>query len=218
MRSRFRISVEIFAVTMLEGLAIWFLNNYLGKYLENLDTAQLSISLLSGQVELENVPLKKDALIKILNSSMEVKKGMVGHIKLTIPVSSLGTEPWILALQGVSIVVGPKPSMQTRQERRILSLEYLENDEQEEEKEGEGSEEDVNVFPAPSWLGYGRISIRTIVENLQLEVKDINIRYEDSMTSVGVAVESLTGLDISIDFQVTKFLAQQFFPFPLFYS
>ena len=114
--------------------------------------------------------------------------------------------------------MGPKASMQTRQERRILSLEYLENDDQEEEEEGEGSEEDVNVFPAPSWLGYGRISIRTIVENLQLEVKDINIRYEDSMTSVGVAVESLTGLDISIDFQVTKFLAQQFFPFPLFYS
>ena len=43
---------------MLEGLATWFLNNYLGKYLENLDTDQLSISLLSGQVELENVPLR----------------------------------------------------------------------------------------------------------------------------------------------------------------
>ena len=43
---------------MLEGLATWFLNNYLGKYLENLDNDQLSISLLSGQVELENVPLR----------------------------------------------------------------------------------------------------------------------------------------------------------------
>ncbi len=34
---------------MLEGLATWFLNNYLGKYLENLNTDQLSIALLQGE-------------------------------------------------------------------------------------------------------------------------------------------------------------------------
>ena len=49
---------------MLEGLATWIHNNNLVKYLENLDMDQLSISLLQGQgeVELENVPLRKDAL------------------------------------------------------------------------------------------------------------------------------------------------------------
>ena len=47
---------------MLEGLATWIHNNNLGKYLENLDTDQLSISLLQGEMELENVPLRKDAL------------------------------------------------------------------------------------------------------------------------------------------------------------
>ena len=65
---------------MLEGLATWFLNNYLGKYLENLDTDQLSISLLAGQVELENVPLRKDAL-RFIEPSIEVRSGVVGHIK-----------------------------------------------------------------------------------------------------------------------------------------
>ena len=34
---------------MLEGLATWFLNNYLGKYLKNLNTDQLSIALLQGE-------------------------------------------------------------------------------------------------------------------------------------------------------------------------
>lgn len=33
---------------MLEGLVAWVLNNYLGKYVENLNTDQLSIALLSG--------------------------------------------------------------------------------------------------------------------------------------------------------------------------
>lgn len=34
---------------MLEGLAAWVLNNYLGRYVENLNTDQLSIALLSGE-------------------------------------------------------------------------------------------------------------------------------------------------------------------------
>ena len=68
---------------MLEGLTTWFLNNYLGKYLENLDTDQLYISLLQGEVELENVPLRKDAL-RLIEPSIEGQTGVVGHIKLTI--------------------------------------------------------------------------------------------------------------------------------------
>jgi len=201
---------------MLEGLAIWFLNNYLGKYLENLDPEQLSISLLSGQVELENVPLRKDALSFI--NGVELKRGTVGHIRLTIPVASLGTEPWCLSLTGVNIVVGPRRKSSRMQ--RFESVEPVKKETEEEEEELEEEEEEKVIekeCPAPTgWLNYGRLNIRTIVENLQLEVKDINIRYEDSVTTVGVAVESLTGLDISIDFQVTRFLAQQFFPLPSF--
>lgn len=34
---------------MLEGLVAWVLNNYLGKYVENLNTDQLSIALLQGR-------------------------------------------------------------------------------------------------------------------------------------------------------------------------
>ena len=102
-----------------------------------------------------------------------------------------------------------------RFEPNVLPVEKESVEEEEEVEEVEAIIEKES--PAPTgWLNYGCLNIRTIVENLQLEVKDINIRYEDSLTTVGVAVESLTGLDISIDFQVTRFLAQQFFPFPSF--
>ena len=59
---------------MLEGLAAWVLNTYVGEYVENLNTHQLSIGLLQGAVELENLPLKKDALRK-LAMPIEVKTG-----------------------------------------------------------------------------------------------------------------------------------------------
>lgn len=34
---------------MLRELIAWVLNNYLGKYVHNLNTAQLSVALLSGE-------------------------------------------------------------------------------------------------------------------------------------------------------------------------
>lgn len=34
---------------MLEGLVAWVLNTYLGKYVSNLNTDQLSIALLKGE-------------------------------------------------------------------------------------------------------------------------------------------------------------------------
>ena len=77
---------------MLEGLTTWFLNNYLGKYLENLDTDQLYISLLQGEVELENVPLRKDA-IRFIEPSIEGQTEVIGQIKLTISVFRMRSEP-----------------------------------------------------------------------------------------------------------------------------
>ncbi|CAN7986726.1 unnamed protein product [Ixodes hexagonus] len=59
---------------MLEGLAAWVLNTYVGGYVENLNTHQLSIGLLRGQVELENLPLKKDAFRHLL-LPLEIKAG-----------------------------------------------------------------------------------------------------------------------------------------------
>lgn len=92
---------------MLEGLAAWFLNNYLGKYLKNLNTDQLSIALLHGEVELENVPLRRDAT-RFVNSAVDVRAGVVGKIKLKIPVSRIRSEPWSIVMEGVYIVAGPQ--------------------------------------------------------------------------------------------------------------
>lgn len=58
---------------MLEKLVAWILNSYLGDYLE-LNTDQLSIGILSGQVELENIPLKQNAFDKF-DLPLQVKSG-----------------------------------------------------------------------------------------------------------------------------------------------
>ena len=186
---------------MLEGLATWFLNNYLGKYLELLDTAQLSISLLAGQVELENVPLRKDAL-RFIEPAVAVRSGQVGHIKLTVPVSRLRSEPWTLLLENVYIVLGPQrfseydeeAEDQVSLETKLAALDCIEAEwRAAQEQEAGGA-----YYPVTSgWLDYGASFIGTIVENLQLTVKNVHVRYEDDISlpgtvfAAGFTLESL---------------------------
>lgn len=42
---------------MLRDLIAWVLNNYLGKYVENLNTTQLTVALLSGKLNLNLISL-----------------------------------------------------------------------------------------------------------------------------------------------------------------
>jgi len=50
---------------MFEGIVVSLLNRLIGKYVDNLDTKQLSISVWKGDVVLQNLRLKKDALVQL---------------------------------------------------------------------------------------------------------------------------------------------------------
>ena len=167
---------------MLKGLATWFLNNYLGKYLDSVNTDQLSIALLEGQVELNNVPLRRDAF-RSLDGSLDVKIGYVGHIKLKIPVVKLRSEPWSILLKEIYIVVGPgefKDYDEEEVESLALEKKLASLDGIEAQWRAEMVHEDQEYT---SWMSHGTSFIATILENLQVEIQDVHIRYEDSNMS-----------------------------------
>lgn len=62
--------------------------------------------ILSGTVELENLPLKKTAL-QGLELPLEVKSGFIGHLKLSIPFRHPKSEPWIIHIDKLYLVAGP---------------------------------------------------------------------------------------------------------------
>ncbi|PIK58871.1 putative vacuolar protein sorting-associated protein 13D-like [Apostichopus japonicus] len=177
---------------MLEGLAAWVLNTYLGEYVENLNTDQLSIGLLSGAVELENLPLRKDALHNI-DLPVEVKTGFIGKIHLQIPVRALRSDPWVISLEKLYLVAGPASNKKCdvkEEEERLL------------ERKAAVSRQKCNSAQSKdggsSWYAYSTSVVYNILENLQLNVKDIHIRYEDDVTvprqsvACGITIDSLS--------------------------
>lgn len=61
---------------------------------------------LLGEVELENLPLKKDALSHF-GLPIRAISGSIGKIKLQVPVRQFRTAPWCINIEKVYIICAP---------------------------------------------------------------------------------------------------------------
>ncbi|XP_046516082.1 intermembrane lipid transfer protein VPS13D isoform X2 [Equus quagga] len=165
---------------MLEGLVAWVLNTYLGKYVNNLNTDQLSVALLKGAVELENLPLKKDAL-KELELPFEVKAGFIGKVTLQIPFYRPHVDPWVISISSLHLIGAPekiqdfndeKEKLLERERKKAL-LQALEDKwKSEQQQKGESY-----------WYSVTASVVTRIVENIELKIQDVHLRFEDGVTN-----------------------------------
>ncbi|XP_039698117.1 intermembrane lipid transfer protein VPS13D isoform X2 [Pteropus medius] len=165
---------------MLEGLVAWVLNTYLGKYVNNLNTDQLSVALLKGAVELENLPLKKDAL-KELELPFEVKAGLIGKVTLQIPFYRPHVDPWVISISSLHLIGAPekiqdfndeKEKLLERERKKALLQALEEKWKNERQRKGESY-----------WYSVTASVVTRIVENIELKIQDVHLRFEDGITS-----------------------------------
>lgn len=165
---------------MLEGLVAWVLNTYLGKYVSNLNTDQLSVALLKGAVELENLPLKKDAL-KELELPFEVKAGLIGKVTLQIPFYRPHVDPWVISISSLHLIGAPekiqdfndeKEKLLERERKKALLQALEEKWKSERQQKGESY-----------WYSVTASVVTRIVENIELKIQDVHLRFEDGVTN-----------------------------------
>ncbi|KAJ1353259.1 hypothetical protein KIN20_009853 [Parelaphostrongylus tenuis] len=187
---------------MLENIVAWVLNNYIGEYLENLNTDQLSVALLSGQVELENVPLKRSALRK-LDLPIEVKAGLLGKLTLSVPITRLRSEPWVLKVMMFLVVIGPLTPDHRYDVEAVERVEQQKKEQMLNELEERHKAELLSLLDLPdpvsqdTWWGASLIS--TVLNNIQLILDNVHIRYEDNLSlpnglvfNCGVRIQTMT--------------------------
>ncbi|KAK0393450.1 hypothetical protein QR680_000217 [Steinernema hermaphroditum] len=175
---------------MLEGLVAWVLNTYIGEYLEDLNTDQLSIALLQGMsciVELENVPLKKTALKKF-DVPVQVKSGYLGKLTLSVPLTHMRSAPWVVKISDLLVLLGPSDGKydvefveRYEQTKKEQMLDELENFHKKQLLQALGIPIlDESSQSQGSWWGASLVS--TIVNNVQLILTNVHIRYEDDVS------------------------------------
>jgi N-terminal region of Chorein or VPS13 len=86
-------------------------------------------SFILGEVELENLPLKKDALSHF-GLPIKAFSGSIGKIKLQVPVRQFRTAPWCINIEKVYIICGPVNLEEVRKifnvtiYQKIIKLEF----------------------------------------------------------------------------------------------
>jgi vacuolar protein sorting-associated protein 13A/C len=68
---------------MLEPVLVYYLNQFLGKYVEGLDRDSLRISVWAGDVVLRDLKLRPEAL-QGLNLPITVRGGVLGTLRLKV--------------------------------------------------------------------------------------------------------------------------------------
>ncbi|KAH0527101.1 hypothetical protein TsFJ059_002139 [Trichoderma semiorbis] len=170
---------------MLEGLVAGLLNRFLGMYVKNFDPTQLKVGIWSGDVKLRNLELRREALDQ-LKLPINVIEGHLGELTLYIPWSNIRGAPVKVFIEDVYLLASPKEEAEydedeEQRRKHRLKMEKLESAEllKERNKAGMSQEEQKKN------QSFAQSLATKITDNLQITVKNIHIRYEDSISAPG---------------------------------
>ncbi|XP_032870852.1 vacuolar protein sorting-associated protein 13C isoform X2 [Amblyraja radiata] len=182
---------------VFESLVAELLNRFLGDYVENLDKSQLKLSIWGGNVVLENLRIKENALSDF-DVPFKIKAGQIDKLILKIPWKNLYSEAVVATLDGLHLLAVPEGSIQydaekeekQLQENKQKELQRIEEALEKAARKGKEKEEKKDTF--------GEKLATQVIKNLQIKITSIHIRYEDAITdasspiSVGVTLAELS--------------------------
>ncbi|EDQ93002.1 uncharacterized protein MONBRDRAFT_30927 [Monosiga brevicollis MX1] len=166
---------------MFEGFVSSILNSYLGRYVNNLDPDQLRLAVWNGDVELEGLSLRKDAL-RGFDLPLDVKAGFLDKLRVQIPWSGLRTRSVVIEIENLHILAGPPPAgdydaeaeaqrLEVHKQEQLAILEaqlFKTLDDKQAQNGGPAQPE----MPASSLVDQ-------VVDNIQVVIKNVHIRFED---------------------------------------
>ena len=194
---------------MLEGLVANLLNRFLGMYVKNFDPKQLNVGIWSGDVTLRNLELRREALDQ-LHLPLNVVEGHLGQLTMSIPWSNLRGKPVKVNIEDVFLLSAPKEESdynaeEEEQRTHAVKIEKLESAELLKERNTEGMSQEEQLKNQ----SFTQSMTTAIVDNLQVSIKNVHIRYEDSIASpghpfaVGLTLKEMSAVSTDGDWRPT---------------
>jgi len=170
---------------MLEGLVANLLNRFLGMYVRNFDPKQLNVGIWSGDVTLRDLELRREALDQF-HLPLNVVEGHISTLVLKIPWSNLRGQPVRITIEDVFLLAAPKEDQEydaDEEEKRAhaVKMEKLDSAELLKERNTEGMSQEEQQKQQSFTAAF----TTTIIDNVQIQVKNVHIRYEDALSDPG---------------------------------
>uniref|UniRef100_A0A670J176 Vacuolar protein sorting 13 homolog A n=1 Tax=Podarcis muralis TaxID=64176 RepID=A0A670J176_PODMU len=178
---------------VFESVVVDVLNRFLGDYVVNLDSSQLSLGIWGGAVALKNLEIKENALV----SSDICSFVFIGQLNLQIPWKNLYTQPVEAVLDEVFLLIVPTASIKYDAEKELKQQLEAKQRELQRIEDAKQKIADINK-PEEKQDTFIEKLITQVIKNLQLKISNIHIRYEDDITnkdiplSFGVSLQNLS--------------------------
>uniref|UniRef100_A0A8D1HN91 Vacuolar protein sorting 13 homolog C n=1 Tax=Sus scrofa TaxID=9823 RepID=A0A8D1HN91_PIG len=166
---------------VLESVVADLLNRFLGDYVENLNKSQLKLGIWGGNVALDNLQIKENALSE-LDVPFKVKAGQIDKLTLKIPWKNLYGEAVVATLEGLYLLIVPGASIKYDAEKEEKSLQDSKQKELSriEEALQKAAEKD-KPKEAKKDTFLEKLATQ-VIKNVQVKITDIHIKYEDDVT------------------------------------
>ncbi len=152
------------------------------RFCKDVDTKDLSISVSSGRVNLKNVEVKPSAFDD-LKLPITVKSGRVGSIEIQVSWTKLTSSPIVVIVKDIFVVACPntqdppvadKSAEELREERRALLLQEME-------------QHKIELLANDTNDGVDAGMAKKILNNLQVSIQNVHVRYEQEAAEGGKA-------------------------------
>ncbi|EMP30306.1 Vacuolar protein sorting-associated protein 13C [Chelonia mydas] len=163
---------------VLESVVADLLNRFLGDYVENLNKSQLKLGIWGGNVALDNLQIKENALSE-LDVPFKVKVGQIDKLTLKIPWKNLYGEAVVATLEGLYLLIVPGASIKYDVEKEEK---YLQDNKQKElsriEEALQKSAEKDKPKAEKKDTFLEKLATQ-VIKNVQVKITGIHVKYED---------------------------------------
>ncbi|XP_053451789.1 intermembrane lipid transfer protein VPS13C isoform X1 [Nycticebus coucang] len=166
---------------VLESVVADLLNRFLGDYVENLNKSQLKLGIWGGNVALDNLQIKENALSE-LDVPFKVKAGQIDKLTLKIPWKNLYGEAVVATLEGLYLLVVPGASIKydaEKEEKLLQDIKQKELSRIEEALQKAAEKDKPKEAKKDTFLE--KLATQ-VIKNVQVKITDIHVKYEDDIT------------------------------------
>uniref|UniRef100_T1J4H6 Vacuolar protein sorting-associated protein 13 n=1 Tax=Strigamia maritima TaxID=126957 RepID=T1J4H6_STRMM len=169
---------------VFESIVTDLLNKFLGSYVQNLDSSQLKIGIWGGDVVLQNLILKENALNE-LDLPVKTTYGSLGKLVLKIPWKNLYNAPVVASIENLQLLVVPNTDVKYNDEKEEKIAWDTKQQLIKKLEEAKRIEEERKKPRDPQQDTFTEKLVTQVIKNLQINIKDIHVRYEDKLSHAG---------------------------------
>ncbi|RYH32247.1 hypothetical protein EON65_00940 [archaeon] len=185
---------------MAKSLLLNVLVDVLGNYVEGLTRENLKLGVWSGKIEFSNLLLKESALDQ-LNLPIRVVKGSLNKLVVKVPWTALESKPVEVFVDGVYLLATPLDFSKISPEdakKMIFASTRAKLKQVEDAVLLALKNQDSKDENTAQKTSYVQQLVTRIVDNLEVKITNLHIRYEDSYAdpksgtfSCGVTLEQI---------------------------